>query len=82
MYVEDKLKLNKFEHVSLPSNSELWNRSGCARVIPAESLYSSEESVPLDMRKSDVYASTMREEMNALHREAAEARDKAQEEEQ
>lgn len=76
MYVEEKLKLNKFEHVSLPSNSDLWLRSGCALIIPSSSQYSGEgESVPPPMRKTDIYSETMREDLNNIRREAAEIRD-------
>lgn len=83
MYVEEKLKLNKFQHVSLPNNSELWQRSGCALVVPGSSQYSGEdEPVPGALRKTDVYQRTMSEEMNEIRREAAEARDKQQEDEE
>lgn len=82
MYVNEKLKLNKFQHVSLPNNSDLWLRSGCALVVPGSSQFTGEEqSAPADLRKTDVFARSMSNQMNELRREAAEARDKAQEDE-
>lgn len=83
MFVEEKLKLNRFQHVSIPSNSDLWQRSGCALVVPGSSQFSGEgEPVPGVLRKSDIFHRAMSEEMNEIRREAAEERDRQQEEQE
>lgn len=81
MYIVEQLKLNKFEHVSIPNNSELWMRSGCLRALPTSSQFTGDESMPMAERKTDVFAHVSAEELNQLRREAAEVRDKQQEEE-
>lgn len=74
MFVVEKLKLNKFVHVEIPSNKDFFSRLAGARPIAPASAYSGDESVPNSMNKTDqlMYADEMN--MNQIRREAAEAR--------
>lgn len=54
MYCNDKLKLNKFREVRIPSNSEYFSRYGNGD--PSAGSFTGDESIPFAQRKIDSIA--------------------------
>lgn len=54
MNIPDKLKLNRFKVVNIPSNKDYFQRFG-SRTMP-ESMYSGDEVAPVASRKIDQIA--------------------------
>lgn len=54
MKVPEKLKLNKFVHVRIPSNETFFQRFG--RQTPSEGMYSGEDPLPTMRQKLDAIA--------------------------
>lgn len=80
MYVPEKLKLNKFVFVDLPKPSTYFARLGGMRPSIPAGVYSGDEILPHG-NKTDILAMAESANINQIRREAAEARDRAQESE-
>lgn len=74
------MKLNKFQHVEIPKKSDFFARmSGNMPVIPS-GMYSGDADLPSGgMRKTEILQRVNAEELNRIRAEAAEARNRAQE---
>lgn len=53
MYIPEKMKINKFEEVAIPSNKSFFSRLGF--VAPESLKYSGDEVVPEPLSKSDSF---------------------------
>lgn len=51
MYIPEKMKVNKFEDVAIPSNKSFFARLGA--VAPETLKYSGDEPIPEPMSKTD-----------------------------
>lgn len=51
MYIPEKMKVNRFEDVAIPSNKSFFARLG--QVSPDSLKYSGDEVIPESMRKND-----------------------------
>lgn len=60
MFVPDKLKLNKFQHVRIPSNKEYFSRVGLSG-LGASNQYTGDEFAPPSQSKIDQILETDRE---------------------
>lgn len=81
MYVPEKLKLNKFVLVDIPKPSVYFARLGGLRPSLPAGVYSGDEILPRG-NKTDLLAMAESANLAQIRREAAEARDKAQAEEE
>lgn len=83
MLIPEKLKINRFRFVDIPKNSDYFARLGGQRPIPPASAYVEDsEGIPRYGNKTDILAHADAINMEQIRREAAEARDRAQREEE
>lgn len=79
MYVVEKLKGNRFQDVAIPKNRDYFRRMNGNYPVPPLSAYSEDATVPLGMNKTEILATAGYVDIQAIRREAAEARNAAQE---
>lgn len=71
MFVPDKLKLNKFQLVRIPSNKDYFGRVGLTGTGPSSS-YTGDEIAPMAQSKMDQIAETDAEYGKFLHSQGSE----------
>ena len=51
MYIPEAMKVNKMQHVHLPSNESYFSRVGSS--FPGQQLYTGDEGAPIEQNKVD-----------------------------